>query len=153
MHVIAAKAVAFGEALKPEFKVYQEQIIKNAKTLSDELMRHGFRLVSHGTDTHLMLVDLRNKNLSGKRAENLLDEIGITVNKNTIPFETAVASVASGIRIGTPALTTRGMKEPEMKAIGGFINMILSNPEDAKIKGEVASAIKDLCKRFPLYNK
>lgn len=153
MHVIAAKAVAFGEALKPEFKKYQEQIIKNAKTLADELMKHGFRLVSHGTDTHLMLVDLRNKNLTGKQAETLLDSVGITVNKNTIPFETAAASVASGIRIGTPALTTRGMKEDEMRAIGSFINKTLSNPEDEKIKNEVSSAIKELCRKFPLYNK
>ncbi len=152
MHVIAAKAVAFGEALKPEFKKYQEQIIKNAKTLSDELMKHGFRLVSNGTDTHLMLVDLRNKKLTGKQAEIMLDEIGITVNKNTIPFETAAASVASGIRIGTPALTTRGMKENEMKLIGSFINKRLSNPDDEKIKLEVASSIKELCKKFPLYN-
>ena len=151
MHVIAAKAVAFGEALKPEFKIYQEQIIRNAKTLADELMKHGFKLVSNGTDTHLMLVDLRNKKLTGKQAEIMLDEIGITVNKNTIPFETAAASVASGIRIGTPALTTRGMKENEMKAIGSFINKRLSNPEDEKIKNEVASAIKELCKKFPLY--
>jgi len=151
MHVIAAKAVAFGEALKPEFKVYQEQIIKNAKILADELMKHGFRLVSHGTDTHLMLVDLRNKNITGKQAETLLDSVGITVNKNTIPFETAAASVASGIRIGTPALTTRGMKEPEMKLIGSFINKILSNPEDEKVKNEVSSAIKELCRKFPLY--
>jgi glycine hydroxymethyltransferase len=153
MHVIAAKAVAFGEALKPEFKVYQEQIIKNAKTLADELMKHGFRLVSHGTDTHLMLVDLRNKNITGKQAETLLDNVGITVNKNTVPFETAAASVASGIRIGIPALTTRGMKEPEMRSIGSFIQKILSNPEDEKTRNEVSSAIKELCKKFPLYNK
>jgi glycine hydroxymethyltransferase len=153
MHVIAAKAVAFGEALKPEFKKYQEQIVKNAKTLADELMKHGFRLVSRGTDTHLMLIDLRNKNLTGKQAEILLDGVGITVNKNTIPFETAAASVASGIRIGTPALTTRGMKEEEMKAIGSFINRTLSNPDDEKIKKDVASAIKELCNKFPLYNK
>jgi len=151
MHVIAAKAVAFGEALKPEFKVYQEQIIKNAKTLADELMKHGFRLVSHGTDTHLMLVDLRNKNITGKQAETVLDSVGITVNKNTVPFETAAASVASGIRIGAPALTTRGMKEPEMKLIGSFIHKILSNPEDEKARNEVSSAIKELCKKFPLY--
>ncbi|MFH1710329.1 MAG: serine hydroxymethyltransferase [bacterium] len=153
MHVIAAKAVAFGEALKPEFKKYQEQIVKNARTLADELMKHGFRLVSHGTDTHLMLVDLRNKSLTGKQAETLLDSVGITVNKNTVPFETAVASVASGIRIGTPALTTRGMKEPEMSLIGSFIHKILSNPEDEKIKNEISSAIKELCGKFPLYNK
>jgi glycine hydroxymethyltransferase len=153
MHVIAAKAVAFAEALRPEFKVYQEQIVKNARALADELMKHGFRLVSHGTDTHLMLVDLRNKNITGKQAETLLDNIGITVNKNTVPFETAAASVASGIRIGTPALTTRGMKESEMRSIGTFINRILSNPEDEKIKSEVTSDIKELCKKFPLYNK
>ncbi len=151
MHVIAAKAVAFGEALKPEFKKYQEQIIKNAKTLADELMKHGFRLVSRGTDTHLMLIDLRNKNLTGKQAETFLDAVGITVNKNTIPFETAAASVASGIRIGTPALTTRGMKEDEMKMIGSFINRTLSNPEDEKVKKDVASGIKELCSKFPLY--
>jgi glycine hydroxymethyltransferase len=152
MHVIAAKAVAFGEALKPEFKKYQEQIVKNAKALADELMKHGFRLVSHGTDTHLMLVDLRNRNLTGKQAETLLDSVGITVNKNTIPFETAVASVASGIRIGTPALTTRGMKEGEMRSIGSFIHKVLSSPDDEKIQKEVASDIKELCRKFPLYH-
>ena len=115
-------------------------------------MKHGFRLVSHGTDNHLMLIDLRNKNLTGKLAETLLDGVGITVNKNTIPFETAAASVASGVRIGTPALTARGMKEEEMKMIGSFINKTLSNPGDEKIKSDVASAIKELCKKFPLYN-
>jgi len=151
MHVIAAKAVAFGEALKPEFKKYQEQIVKNAKALAEELMKLGFRLVSGGTDTHLILVDLRDKNMTGKQAETLLDEIGITVNKNTIPYETAAASIASGIRIGTPALTTRGMKEAEMKMIGAFINRVLSNPGDEGTKKEVASQIKELCKKFPLY--
>ncbi len=153
MHVIAAKAVAFGEALKPEFKKYQEQIIKNAKVLSEELIRYGFRLVSGGTDNHLMLVDLRNKGLTGKQAETFLDEVGITVNKNTIPYETAAASVASGIRIGTPALTARGLKQPEMKLIASFIDKVLSNTGDEKTKKEVASQIKDLTKRFPLYNK
>jgi glycine hydroxymethyltransferase len=152
MHVIAAKAVAFGEALKPEFKKYQEQIVKNARTLADELMKHGFRLVSNGTDNHLMLIDLRNKHLTGKQAETLLDGVGITVNKNTIPFETAAASVASGVRIGTPALTARGMKEEEMKMIGSFINRTLSDPENEKTKNEVSSSIKELCKKFPLYN-
>jgi len=151
MHVIAAKAVAFGEALKPEFKIYQQQIIKNAKVLSEELIRYGFRLVSGGTDNHLMLVDLRNKNLTGKQAETFLDEVGITVNKNTIPYETAAASVASGIRIGTPALTARGLKEPEMKLIASFINKVLLNPEDEKIKQEVSSGIRDICNKFPLY--
>jgi glycine hydroxymethyltransferase len=151
MHVIAAKAVGFGEALKPEFKKYQEQVIKNAKTLSEELIRSGFRLVSGGTDNHLMLVDLRNKKITGKQAEVWLDEVGITVNKNTIPHETAAASVASGIRIGTPALSARGMKEQEMKQIASFINKVLSNPEDMKIKKDIASEIKALTKKFPLY--
>ena len=151
MHVIAAKAVAFGEALKPEFNKYQEQIVKNAKALAEELVRLSFRLVSGGTDNHLMLVDLRNKNITGKQAETLLDEVGITVNKNTIPYETAAASVASGIRIGTPALTTRGMKESEMKLIATFIQRTLSSPGDEKVKREVASQIKELCKKFPLY--
>jgi len=153
MHVIAAKAVAFGEALKPEFKKYQEQILKNAKILSLELIRYGFRLVSGGTDTHLMLVDLRNKNMTGKTAETLLDAVGITVNKNTIPYETAAASVASGIRIGTPALTARGLKEPEMKQIASCIEAVLMNPQDEKIKKEVSESIKSICKKFPLYDK
>jgi len=151
MHVIAAKAVAFGEALKPEFNVYQEQVVKNAKTLSEELISKGFRLVSGGTDNHLMLLDLRNKNMTGKQAETLLDEVGITVNKNTIPYETAAASVASGIRIGTPALTSRGMKEGEMKLIGSFIHQVLMNPADEKVRKDIYSKIKDLCKKFPLY--
>jgi len=153
MHVIAAKAVGFGEALKPEFKTYQEQIIKNAKVLADELIRYGFRLVSGGTDNHLMLVDLRNKGLTGKQAEILLDVVGITVNKNTIPFETAAASVASGIRIGTPVLTSRGMKENEMKTIAANINKVLSNPDDEKIKTDVLKSVKDLCRQFPLYKQ
>ncbi len=151
MHVIAAKAVAFGEALQPEFKKYQEQVLKNAKVLSEELIRFGFRLVSGGTDNHLMLVDLRSKNMTGKDAETMLDEVGITVNKNTIPFETAKASVASGIRIGTPALTARGMKEPEMKLIASFINKVLANAGDVKVKQGISSQIKDLTKKFPLY--
>jgi glycine hydroxymethyltransferase len=153
MHVIAAKAVAFGEALKPDFKVSQEQTIKNAKVLAEELIKGGFRLVSGGTDNHLMLVDLRSKNMTGKDAETMLDEVGITVNKNTIPFETAKASVASGIRIGTPALTSRGLKEGEMKQIASFINKIISNPGDEKVKKEVAGGVKELCKKFPLYDK
>jgi glycine hydroxymethyltransferase len=151
MHVIAAKAIIFGEALKPEYKKYQEQVVKNAKTLSEELLSAGFRLVSGGTDNHLMLIDLRNKKMTGKQAEIMLDEIGITVNKNTIPHETAVASVASGVRIGTPALTARGMKENEMKMIGSFISKVLLNPTDEKIKSDTKKAVKDLTKKFPLY--
>jgi glycine hydroxymethyltransferase len=151
MHIIAAKAIIFGEALKPEYKIYQQQVVKNAKTLSETLLSNGFRLVSGGTDNHLMLVDLRNKNMTGKQAETMLDEIGITVNKNTIPHETAAASVASGIRIGTPALTVRGMKEPEMKLIGSLISKTLLNPTDEKIRSDTKSAVKDLTKKFPLY--
>jgi glycine hydroxymethyltransferase len=117
MHVIAAKAVSFGEALKDDFKDYQKQIIKNAKVLSEELLNKGFRLVSGGTDNHLILIDVRSKGLTGKKAEAMLDEIGITANKNTIPFDPESPFVTSGVRIGTPAVTTRGMKEEDMKEI------------------------------------
>ncbi len=151
MHVIAAKAVAFKEALAPEFKIYQQQIIKNAKALSEALLKEGFRLVSGGTDNHLMLVDLRSKKITGKAAEKVLDEVGITINKNTIPFDPESPFVTSGIRIGTPALTTRGMQEKEMQKIAQLFNLILSNPEDEKIKEQVKKEIKALCQSFPLY--
>lgn len=151
MHVIAAKAVAFKEALAPEFKTYQQQIIKNAKALSEALLKEGFRLVSGGTDNHLMLVDLRSKKLTGKVAEKVLDEVGITINKNTIPFDPESPFVTSGIRIGTPALTTRGMKEKEMQKIAQLFNLILSHPEDEKTKDNVKKEIKSLCQSFPLY--
>lgn len=151
MHVIAAKAVAFKEALTPEFKTYQEQIIKNAKALADALMAQGFRLVSGGTDTHLMLLDLTETGLTGKVAEEALDKAGITVNKNTIPNETRSPFVTSGIRIGTPAATTHGLKEAEMVQVAGFIADALKNtenePELLRIKGEVNA----LMKKFPLY--
>jgi glycine hydroxymethyltransferase len=151
MHVIAAKAVAFKEALAPEFKTYQEQIIKNAKALADALIAQGFRLVSGGTDTHLMLLDLTETGLTGKIAEEALDKAGITVNKNTIPNETRSPFVTSGIRIGTPAATTHGLKEAEMVQVAGFIADALANTENEaellRIKGEVNA----LMKKFPLY--
>jgi glycine hydroxymethyltransferase len=151
MHVIAAKAVAFKEALTPEFKTYQEQILKNAKALADALIAKGFRLVSGGTDTHLMLLDLTSTGLTGKVAEEALDKAGITVNKNTIPNETRSPFVTSGIRIGTPAATTHGLKEPEMVQVAGFIADALKNTENEtellRIKGEVNA----LMRKFPLY--
>ncbi len=151
-HIIAAKAVCFKEAMTPEFKNYQEQIVKNARALAEGLLRNGFRLVSGGTDTHLVLVDLRPKKITGKVAQHVLEEVGITVNKNTIPFDPEKPFVTSGIRIGTPALTTRGMKENEMKLIADLIGKVLSNVEDEKTKKDVAAKVKDLCKQFPLYS-
>ncbi|MDI6731402.1 MAG: serine hydroxymethyltransferase [Candidatus Margulisbacteria bacterium] len=151
-HVIAAKAVCFKEAMLPEFKKYQEQIVKNAKALAEGLAKNGFRIVSGGTDNHLVLVDLRPKKITGKAAEITLDEVGITVNKNTIPFDPEKPFVTSGIRIGTPALTTRGMREAEMKTIADFIGTVLSKVEDERTKKEVAGQIAELSKRFPLYN-
>jgi glycine hydroxymethyltransferase len=150
-HVIAAKAVALKEALDPSFTDYCRQIIANAKALADALTGFGFNLVSGGTDNHLMLVDLRNKDLTGKVAEKALDAADITVNKNTVPKETQSPFVTSGIRIGTPAVTTRGMKEQEMKEIAGFINTVLSSPEDESVARDVSSDVKELTSRFPLY--
>jgi glycine hydroxymethyltransferase len=151
MHIIAAKAVAFKEALTDEFKEYQKQIIANARTLAHRLTENGFKLVSGGTDTHLMLMDLRNTELDGRTAQDGLEEAGITVNKNTVPFETRKPTVTSGIRIGTPALTTRGMKEPEMEIIGDMIARVLKNVEDDKTKQEVRGQVAELCAGFPLY--
>lgn len=151
MHVIAAKAVALKEAMSEEFRLYQEQIIKNAKTLADKLISLGFNLVSGGTDNHLMLVDVRAQNLTGKQAEQLLDEIGITVNKNTIPFDPASPFVTSGIRIGTPALTSRGMKEADMIVVGEIIGMILNNPADADAKARAITLVEELCQKHKLY--
>lgn len=149
MHVIAAKAVCFKEALTDEFKEYQRQIVKNAKVLADTLISYGFDIVSGGTDNHLMLVDLRSKNVTGKEAEKLLDEVGITCNKNAIPFDTQGPNVTSGIRLGTPAATTRGMKENEMKVIADCINMTLTGEEGYEEK--VRAKVKGLCEKFPLY--
>ena len=151
MHVIAAKAVALKEAMTPAFKKYQEQIVLNAAALAEGLVANGLRLVSGGTDTHLVLVDLRAKKITGKVAEKLLDSVGITVNKNTIPFDPESPFVTSGIRVGTPALTTRGMKEKEMKIIAKLFGKVLSNPEDNKVKEEVKASVAELCQQFPLY--
>ena len=151
MHVIAAKAVALGEALKPSFKEYAQQVIKNAKVLADELTADGFRIVTGGTDNHLMLVDLTSKNLTGKVAQNLLDEVNITVNKNTIPFEPLSPFVTSGIRLGSPALTTRGFKEDDMKEVADIIALVLDHPEDAASKEEAKKRVAALCKKYPLY--
>ena len=151
MHVIAAKAVAFGEALQPEFKEYAEQVIKNAKVLAAELMAKGLTIVSGGTDTHVMLVDVRNTGLTGKEAEHLLDEIGITANKNTIPFDPASPFVTSGVRLGTPALTTRGLKEDDMKEIADIIATVLQNPEDTAKHQDAAKRVAALCEKYPLY--
>ncbi|MDI9475785.1 MAG: serine hydroxymethyltransferase [Natronincolaceae bacterium] len=148
MHIIAAKAVSFKEASTPEFKEYQEQIVRNAKKLGEELVKRGFDLISGGTDNHLMLVDLRNKNITGRDAEKLLDRVGITLNKNTIPYDPQSPFITSGIRIGTPAVTTRGMKERDMEVIAEIIQTIIDNPE--KID-EVSQMVKNLCKNFKLY--
>ncbi len=151
MHAIAAKAVAFGEALAPSFRVYQAQIVKNAKALADALQARGYRLVSGGTDTHLLLVDLTNRNVTGKDAQAVLDRAWITVNKNTIPFETKSPMVTSGIRIGTPAVTTRGMKEPEMARIAELIDRVLSNVGSSAVEAAVRVDVQELTGRFPLY--
>ncbi len=151
MHVIAAKAVAFGEALKPDFREYAENIVKNAKAFAEGLKAEGFRLVSGGTDNHLILVDVRNKNLTGKEAEKLLDNIGITCNKNTIPFDPASPFVTSGIRLGTPAATTRGFKEEDFKEVAAIMGLVLNNPEDTEKHAEAAKRVAALCKKYPLY--
>jgi glycine hydroxymethyltransferase len=151
MHVIAAKAVALKEALSPEFKIYQQQIVKNARALAEGLMSRGFRLTSDGTDNHLMLVDLRKSELTGKVAQETLDRARITVNRNAVPFDTRSPFVTSGIRIGTPAVTTRGMREKEMAAIGEFIARALNHVTDEGVLKAVAAEVGALCKRFPVY--
>ena len=151
MHVIAAKAVALKEALSPEFKIYQQQIVKNARALAQALMTAGFRLTSEGTDNHLMLVDLRKSELTGKVAQETLDKARITVNRNAVPFDTRSPFVTSGIRIGTPAVTSRGMKENEMASIGGFIARALANVSDEAALKAVAGEVGELCQKFPVY--
>ncbi|HRY35537.1 MAG TPA: serine hydroxymethyltransferase [Smithellaceae bacterium] len=151
MHIIAAKAVALQEALQPEFREYQQQIVKNAKAMADELKNSGFRLVSGGTDNHLMLVDLTAKGVTGKDAQEALDRAAITVNKNGIPFDTKGPMITSGIRIGTPALTTRGMKENEMRLIASLIADVINHINDEQKIQAVAEEVKKLCSRFPLY--
>ena len=150
MHVIAAKAACFGEALKPSFKEYQNQIVKNADTLVQRLKEHGYRIVSGGTENHLMLVDVRPQNINGKVAQHALDQAGITVNKNSIPFDTESPFKAGGIRIGTPAVTTRGMKEPEMLTIADFIDEALKNRDNAQVLEEIRLKVVELNKNFPL---
>ncbi|MFC2093888.1 serine hydroxymethyltransferase [Bacteroidota bacterium] len=151
MHVIAAKAVAFKEDLESNFLEYAKQVIKNAQAMAQRLVDYDFHVISKGTDNHLMLIDLRNKNLTGKQAEEALDEVGMTCNKNSVPFDDKSPLITSGIRLGTPALTTRGMKEDEMKLIAEMINKIISHPEDKNVKKEVAAEVKDLTSKFGLY--
>ena len=151
MHIIAAKAVAFGEALQPEYKVYQQQVVKNAKALSEGLIKRGFRIVSGGTDNHLMLVDLRSKGITGKIAEQLLVEAEITCNKNGIPNDPEKPWITSGIRLGTPAVTGRGMKEAEMDIIAELIARVLDNPTDSSVREAVKKEVHDLGVKFPLY--
>lgn len=151
MHIIAAKAVALGEALKPEFKDYQKQIIKNAAALAEELTKQGLRLVSGGTDNHLVLVDTRSKGLTGKDAEHMLDAIGITCNKNTIPNDPASPFVTSGIRLGAPAATTRGFLEEDFREVARIIGLVLSNPGKEEAQKEAAARVAALCEKYPLY--
>ena len=151
MHVIAAKAVALGEALKPEFKEYAKQIIANCQALAEGLIAEGFRLVSGGTDNHLLLVDVRGQKMTGKTAEHLLDEVGVTCNKNTIPFDPESPFVTSGIRLGTAAVTTRGFKEADMKEVAAIIGLVLNNPEDAEKQSEAAQRVAALCAKYPMY--
>ena len=152
MHVIAAKAVGFGEALNDSFKIYTRQIVANAKKLAEELTKKGYQLVSGGTDNHLMLVDLRNKNVAGKDAEKALEESGITVNKNMVPFDDKSPFVTSGIRIGTPAVTTRGFKESEMAVVADLIDRVVTNVGNEKVYREVREDVKTLCEKFPMYD-
>jgi glycine hydroxymethyltransferase len=151
VHIIAAKAVCFQEALQPEYRSYIHQVVKNAKTLCETIKNRGYRIVSGGTDNHLILVDVFSKGITGKQAEKALEQAGMTVNKNTIPFDTNPPMVTSGIRLGTPALTTRGMKEDEMKVIGEFISDILNNINDSDLQRRIRSEVKELTNRFPLY--
>ena len=151
MHVIAAKAVAFGEALQPEFKEYAKQVIVNAQTLANALQQEGFTIVSGGTDTHVLLVDLRTVGLTGKVAEHILDEVGITCNKNTIPFDPESPFVTSGIRLGTPALTTRGLNAEDMKEIASIIALVLKRPEDTEAQEEAKQRVAKLCTQYPMY--
>ena len=153
MHVIAAKAVALGEALAPSFKEYAAQVVKNAAALAEALTQDGFRIVTGGTDNHLLLVDLRSKNITGKAAQTLLDEVGITANRNTIPFEPLSPFVTSGLRLGSPALTTRGFKEDDMREVAGIIALALTHPDSAEAKEEARARVAALCRKYPLYEE
>lgn len=151
MHVIAAKAVAFKEALSPAFTVYQQRVLDNAHTLANEFNQRDYRVVSGGTDTHLFLLNLTNKNVTGKEAETALDAAGITVNKNAVPYDEKPPAVASGIRLGTPILSTRGMGADEMTQIVSWIDQVLEHPHDTQIQEHVRKAVKALCTRFPIF--
>jgi glycine hydroxymethyltransferase len=151
MHVIAAKAVAFKEALEPSFKEYCRQILNNMKAFAERMLEHGFNLVSGGTDNHLVLIDLHNKKITGKAAEEALEKSGITVNKNMLPFDDQPPAVASGIRVGTPALTTKGMKEPELRKIADMFQRVIADPENEKLKQQIKNEIRELNEAFPLY--
>ena len=153
MHVIAAKAVAFGEALTPQFAEYQKRVVRNARVLAGELNGLGFDLVSGGTDNHLLLVDLSRRNMTGAEAERALGEVRIVVNKNTIPFDTKGPKVTSGIRLGTPALSTRGMGEPEMKTIAGLIKKVLDNPTSQNVQENARKVVSELCTAYPIYGE
>ena len=153
MHVIAAKAVALAKAMTEEFKEYQEQIIKNARYLCDCMAKKGYRIVSGGTDNHLFLVDLSSKGITGREAQEALEQSGIMVNKNLIPFDSKGPNVTSGARIGTPAVTTRGMKEPEMETIADLIDTVLQKPTDKALQSDMRDKVKSLCKRFPFYSR
>ena len=152
MHIIAAKAVAFGEALKPDFKTYAKTIIENAKIMADEFLKLDYTLISGGTDTHLNLIDLSNKNITGKMAENILGLAGITVNKNMVPFDTKSPFITSGIRVGTPAITTRGMKGTEMKQIVKWIDLVLNSPNDNSVISNIKFEVNSMCSNFPIYH-
>src|SRR5204862_4185169 len=151
VHIVAAKAVAFAEALTPEFREYQAQIIRNAKALAQAVGEEGFRIVSGGTDNHVFMTDVFTKGITGKDGQNFLEAANITVNKNTIPFDTQKPMVASGLRIGTPAVTTRGLREPEMKTIAQLIARVLDAKGEAGVVDAVRKQVKDLCDRFPVY--
>jgi glycine hydroxymethyltransferase len=149
--VIAAKGVCFKEAMTKEFRAYQRQVVRNVKTLAKELQKHGFKIVSGGTDNHLILIDLISKGITGKEAEEALGRAGITVNKNMIPFDQRTPMVTSGIRIGTPIVTTRGMRDKEMVLIASFITEVLENLADADVQARVAQQAEELCREFPFY--
>ena len=153
MHVIAAKAVAFEEALKPSFKKYQQQVLDNAEALAKELTHQGFRIVTGGTDCHMFLVDLRPKGITGKLAEEALDLAGITVNKNAIPFDPEKPFIASGIRIGTPAVTSRGLKVKDMTTLAGWINRAITNHQNPKELSKIRAEVKSLCLKYPVYKE
>jgi glycine hydroxymethyltransferase len=153
MNIIAAKAVCFKEALSPEFKVYQQQVMANARALAEVLKAHGFRLISGGTDNHLILVDLTGKGLTGAEAEKALEQAGITVNKNAIPFDPLPPKVTSGIRIGTPAVTTRGLREKEIEQVGEWIVAVLNDPQNESLLKDIRAKVTELCERFPLYTE